>query len=197
MKIPEIAIIRYNAGNVESVRNAIQRLGADAVVTDDADLLRSAKRVIFPGVGEASSAMARLRGNGLAELIPTLTQPVLGICLGMQLLCAVSDENDAGCLGVLPYRVRRFQSEELKIPHVGWNRIKRLNGPLFDGVDEGSHVYFVHGFFVPTVAESIASCDYGGEFSAAVAHRNFFATQFHPEKSGETGERILANFLKI
>ncbi len=193
----KIAIVKYNAGNVESVRNALRRLGRDSVVTDDEDELRSADRVIFPGVGEASTAMRYLRENGLDRVIISLRQPVLGICLGMQLLCRASDENDAECLGILPYRVRRFDSPELKVPHMGWNEIANLRGALFDGVEDRAHVYFVHGYYVELGPETTAACDYGIGFSAAAEHANFFATQFHPEKSGDVGERILANFLNL
>jgi glutamine amidotransferase len=193
----KVAIVKYNAGNVRSVKNALHRLGIEPVLTDDAETLRSAERVIFPGVGEASSAMRFLRAKNLDGAIKSLTQPVLGICLGMQLLCEFSEENDTACLGILPFRVRRFRSEELKIPQMGWNNIFALEGDLFDGVEENSHVYFVHSFYVETGKETIAACDYAGRFSAAVRHANFYAVQFHAEKSGAVGERILENFLKI
>ena len=192
-----VAIVKYNAGNTVSVANALHRLGVEPVVTDSADELRSAERVIFPGVGEASTAMAYLRERGLDEVIPSLTQPVLGICLGMQLMCSFSEENETDCLGILPYRVRRFESETLKIPHTGWNRITDLRSPLFEGIDEGSHLYFVHGYYVETGAETTAVSEYGIEFSAGVNRDNFHAIQFHPEKSGEVGAQILENFLKI
>ena len=192
-----IAIVKYNAGNVESVRNALKRLGVESVLTDDAETLRAADRVIFPGVGEASSAIRHLRETGLDEVIRSLKQPVLGICLGMQLLCGSSAENETECLGILPYRVRRFESDALKIPHIGWNNIHGLRGRLFGGIEESSYVYFVHGFYVERGSDTTAKCFYGCEFSAAVEHANFFATQFHPEKSGGTGAKILANFLSI
>ena len=192
-----VAIVKYNAGNTVSVANALHRLGVEPVVTDSADELRSADKVIFPGVGEASTAMAYLRERGLDEVIPSLTQPVLGICLGMQLMCSFSEENETDCLGILPYRVRRFESETLKIPHTGWNRITDLRSPLFEGIDEGSHLYFVHGYYVETGAETTAVSEYGIEFSAGVNRDNFHAIQFHPEKSGEVGAQILENFLKI
>ena len=192
-----VAIVNYNAGNRVSVANALHRLGVEPVVTDSADELRSADKVIFPGVGEASTAMAYLRERGLDEVIPSLTQPVLGICLGMQLMCSFSEENETTCLGILRHRVRRFESDTLKVPHTGWNRITALRSPLFEGVDEGSHVYFVHGYYVENGADTNAVTEYGHEFSSGVTHGNFHAIQFHPEKSGEVGARILENFLRI
>ena len=192
-----VAIVKYNAGNTVSVANALKRLGVEPVVTDSPDELRTADRVIFPGVGEASTAMAYLRERGLDEVIRSLTRPVLGICLGMQLMGAFSDENETNCLGILPYRVRRFESDILKVPHTGWNRITDLQSPLFEGVADGEYVYFVHGYYVETGADTTAVTEYGHEFSSGVTHGNFHAIQFHPEKSGETGARILANFLKI
>ena len=193
----KLAIVKYNAGNTVSVINALHRLGVEATVTDSPEELRSADRVIFPGVGEASTAMAYLRERGLDAIIRSLTQPVLGICLGMQLMCSFSEENDTECLGILPYRVRRFESDTLKVPHTGWNRISELRSPLFAGVDEGSHVYFVHGYYVETGTETTAVTNYGLDFSAGIDRGNFHAIQFHPEKSGEAGARILENFLKI
>ena len=191
------AIVKYNAGNVESVKNALVRLGIEPIISDDAEVLRAADKVIFPGVGEASSAMKYLRERGLDETIKSLTQPVLGICLGMQLLCESSDENDTKCLGILPYRVRRFDSAALKVPQTGWNNIFDLRSELFAGIEENAYVYFVHGFYVESGAATIAACDYGVNFSAAVKYRNFYAVQFHAEKSGAVGAKILENFLKI
>jgi len=196
-KSMKVAIVKYNAGNVESVKNALNRLGIEPVLTDDAETLKSADRVIFPGVGEASTAMNYLREKGLDKAIKSLAQPVLGICLGMQLLCDFSDENETACLGLLPYRVRRFESETLKIPQMGWNNIFDLKSRLFANISENSYVYFVHSFYVETGPETIAACDYGVNFSAAVNHENFYAVQFHTEKSGAVGARILENFLKI
>ncbi|HEX3100710.1 MAG TPA: imidazole glycerol phosphate synthase subunit HisH [Pyrinomonadaceae bacterium] len=193
----KLAIVKYNAGNTVSVINALHRLGVEAVVTESPEELRSADRIIFPGVGEASTAMAYLRERGLDAVIRSLTQPVLGICLGMQLMCSFSEENDTECLGILPYRVRRFEADTLKVPHTGWNRIAELRSPLFAGLDDGSHVYFVHGYYVETGADTTAVTNYGLDFSAAIDHGNFHAIQFHPEKSGEAGARILENFLKI
>lgn len=193
----KVAIVKYNAGNVESVKNALNRLAVEPILTDEADELRSADRVIFPGVGEASSAMKYLREKRLDAVVKSLRQPVLGICLGMQLLCEFSDENATECLGVLPYRVRRFEAETLKIPHIGWNNLFDLRGRLFNGIEENSFVYFVHSFYVEPGTDTTAKCSYETDFSAAVEYKNFYATQFHLEKSGAVGERILENFLKI
>ena len=193
----KIAIVKYNAGNIRSVVNAIRRLGIDPVVTDRADELQRADKVIFPGVGEASSAIDYLRSKGLDTAIKSLTRPVLAICLGMQLLCEYSEENETQCLGILPNRVRRFPNSELKVPHMGWNNISSLKSPLLKNIDEGSRVYFVHGYFVGTNDKTIADGDYGLPFSAAVQHENFYGVQFHPEKSGLVGARILENFLEI
>lgn len=193
----KIAIVKYNAGNVESVKNALNRLNIEPILTDEAEVLNSADKVIFPGVGEASTAMQFLRARNLDETIKNLTQPVLGICLGMQLLCSHSEENDTECLGILPYKVCKFDGGELKIPQMGWNNIFDLKGDLFKNVAEDSFVYFVHSFYVETGAETVAKCDYGVKFSAAVNHKNFYAVQFHAEKSSAVGERILENFLKL
>lgn len=192
-----VSIVKYNAGNTVSVANALHRLGVEPVVTDLPDELRECDRVIFPGVGEASTAMAYLRQRGLDAVIASLTQPVLGICLGMQLMCSFSEENETKCLGILPHRVRRFESDTLKVPHTGWNRISDLSSPLFEGVAEGSYVYFVHGYYVETGADTTAITEYGEKFSSAVDRDNFHAIQFHPEKSGEVGARILENFLQL
>ncbi len=192
-----VAIVKYNAGNVESVKNALNRLGIEPILTDDAETLQTADKVIFPGVGEASSAMNYLRERNLDETIKSLSQPVLGICLGMQLLCEFSEENETKCLGILPYRVRKFESDVLKIPQIGWNNIFDLKTDLLKGIAESSFVYFVHSFYVENGTETIATCDYGLNFSAATQHKNFYAVQFHAEKSGAVGARILENFLKI
>ena len=193
----KIAIVKYNAGNVESVKNALNRLGIEPILTDEAETLQAADKVIFPGVGEASTAMNYLREKRLDEVIKSLEKPVLGVCLGMQLLCSYSDENETACLGILPYTVRKFVSDTLKVPQIGWNNIFNLQGKIFDGVTENSFVYFVHSFYVESGAETVATCDYGLNFSAAAQHKNFYAVQFHPEKSGEIGAKILENFLKI
>lgn len=193
----KIAIVKYNAGNIESVKNALNRLGIEPIVSDNAEILVTADKVIFPGVGEASTAMNYLRERELDRVIKSLKQPVLGICLGMQLLCEYSFENDTNCLNILPYKVRKFASDNLKVPQIGWNNIKNLQGKLFKGIPEDSYVYFVHGFYVENGKETIANCDYGIEYSAAIEHENFYAVQFHPEKSGEVGARILENFLRL
>jgi glutamine amidotransferase len=192
----KVAIVKYNAGNVQSVRNALVRLGVEFDVTDNAETLHAADKVIFPGVGEASSAMKYLRERKLEKVIASLQQPVLGICLGMHLLCTASEENDTECLGVLPYRVKRFSNDKLKVPQIGWNNISNFEPPLFDGVHDNAYVYFVHGFYVEKGPETIATAQYGLEFSAGINTKNFYAVQFHPEKSGVVGEKILKNFLQ-
>lgn len=191
-----VAVIRYNAGNIRSVVHAVRRLGLEPEVTNDPIALRQADRVIFPGVGEASSAMRYLRERGLDTLIPQLEQPVLGICLGQQLMCQTSEENETDCLGVFPGAVRAFPPED-KVPHIGWNSLTQVRGPLFQGIEEGSHVYFVHGYYAETGPLTTAVTDYILPFSAAMQHRNFHAVQFHPEKSGAVGAAILKNFLTL
>ena len=191
-----VAIIRYNAGNIRSVIHALRRLGVEPEVTNDPVVLRQADKVIFPGVGEASSAMRYLRERGSDTLIPQLEQPVLGICLGQQLLCQSSEENDTACLGVFPGAVLAFPPQD-KVPHIGWNSVGNLSGPLFQGIAEGSHVYFVHGYYAETGPLTTALTDYILPFSAAMQHRNFHAVQFHPEKSGAVGAAILKNFLTL
>ncbi len=193
----KIGIVKYNAGNIESVQNALNRLAVESVVTDDSRILQTVDKVIFPGVGEASTAMCYLRERNLDNVIKSLTKPVLGICLGMQLLCEHSEENDTICLGILPNKVRKFESESLKIPQIGWNTITNLKCKLFADITEDSYVYFVHSYYVELDEKTTATCDYGVEFAAAIEHKNFYATQFHPEKSGKIGEQILENFLKI
>ncbi|MBK9437015.1 MAG: imidazole glycerol phosphate synthase subunit HisH [Chloracidobacterium sp.] len=193
----KVAIVKYNAGNSVSVANALHRLGVESSITDSTDELRQADRVIFPGVGEASSAMRYLREHKLDGVIRTLTQPVLGICLGMHLMCEFSDENSTTCLGILPYRVNKFVDDTLKIPHTGWNQIGQLQSPLFDRVAEGAWVYFVHGYYVGVGADTTAVTEYGGQFSAGLSRDNFHSLQFHPEKSGDIGALILENFLKL
>lgn len=192
-----IAVIDYDTGNLRSVANALRRLGAEYTLTSSPDEIRSADRVLLPGVGEASSAMAKLRERGLVEVIRSLTQPVLGICIGVQLLCRHSEENDTECLGIFENEVRRFDLPGLKVPHMGWNSINGLRTPLFDGIDEGAYVYYVHSFAPTLNADTIATTEYGIPFSAAIARGNFFGTQFHPEKSASVGERLLQNFLKL
>lgn len=194
-----IVIIKYNAGNIFSVDSAMKRLGVDAIVTDDKELIRKADKVIFPGVGEASTTMKYLRVNGLDSLIKDLKQPVLGICLGMQLMCKHSEEGNADCLDIFDVNVKRFipQKHEDKIPHMGWNTITDVKNPLFDTTLENQYVYFVHSYYVPINSNTAATTDYILPFSAALHSQNFYATQFHPEKSGSVGEHILTNFLKL
>lgn len=189
-------IIKYNAGNVQSVRYALERIGASYTWTDDEAEIRSADRVIFPGVGEASTAMAYLRQAGLDRIIPTLKQPVLGTCIGMQLMCQHSEENDTTALGIFPVEVKRFSVDSLKVPHVGWNNLYDLRSPLTEGVPENAYVYFVHSYCAPVGPYTVATCAYGQPFSAMLQKDNFYAAQFHAEISGNIGQRILENFLK-
>lgn len=193
----KLAIIKYNAGNIQSVINALERLGVRADVTDNMDEIRSADKVIFPGVGEASSAMRSLQENGLDKLIPQLTQPVLGICVGMQLLCDYSEENDTPCLGIVPVLVRKFPAGEikLKVPQMGWNTIYDLKSDLFMGVKENSYIYNVHSYYAADSEYTIARCRYGIEYAAALKKDNFYGVQFHTEKSAATGDQIIKNFL--
>ncbi|NDW09104.1 imidazole glycerol phosphate synthase subunit HisH [Dysgonomonas sp. 520] len=195
----KIAIIKYNAGNIFSVDSALKRLGIEATVTDDKNLIQQADKVIFPGVGEASTTMKYLNESGLSDVIKNLEQPVLGICLGMQLMCRHSEEGNANCLNIFDVDVKRFvsQKHEDKIPHMGWNNITDVKQPLFDPSLENEYVYFVHGFYVPLNEYTVATTDYILPFSASLHKDNFYATQFHPEKSGSVGERILTNFLKL
>ncbi len=192
----KISIIDYNSGNVQSVLFALKRLGINATLTDNFEEITASDKVIFPGVGEASTTMQRLKEKNLHRLIPNLTQPVLGVCLGMQLMCSHSEENDTTCLGIFPIKVRRFEPK-LKVPHVGWNSIEQVQSPLLDATLEGEYVYFVHSYYVEKGAYTIAGCDYIRPFSAAIRKDNFFATQFHPEKSGRVGAQILQNFLEL
>ncbi|TVQ83408.1 MAG: imidazole glycerol phosphate synthase subunit HisH [Bacteroidetes bacterium] len=190
----KIAIIKYNAGNIKSVSNALSRLGVDHSITDNPDEILAADKVIFPGVGEASTTMEYLGKKNLDLLIRELNQPVLGICLGMQLMCRHSEEGDTPCLDIFDLPVKKFNID-LKIPHMGWNSLTEVKSPLLDQSLEGQYVYFVHSYYVPVAKETAAVSHYGVPFSAALQKDNFYATQFHPEKSGDVGERILKNFL--
>lgn len=196
----DVAIVKYNAGNIYSVINALRRLGVEPVLTDDAEALSRADRVIFPGQGEASEAMRYLREHNLDKVIRGLTQPVLGICIGQQLMCQYSEEGDTDCLGIFHVDVKRFRptAHEYKVPAMGWNNLSNLRSPLFAGLsEERAYVYFVHSYYVPLSFHTIATADYIEPFSAAMRRDNFYATQFHPEKSGAVGERILRNFLEL
>lgn len=191
-----IAIIKYNAGNVRSVQNALDRLGYDSVITNDSKAIQQADKVIFPGVGEAKSAMKSLKENGLDLLIPSLTQPVLGICLGQQLMCQFSEEGNTQCLGIFDAQVKQFPKNGI-IPHMGWNNFSVQNNTLFQGVDKPNDVYFVHSYYVELNEFTSATTDYIIPFSAAIQKNNFYATQFHPEKSSSVGAKILQNFLEL
>lgn len=195
----KVAIIKYNAGNIYSVYCACRRIGVEAEITDDPAVIRAADRVIFPGVGEAKAAMRHLDATGLSDVIRSLKQPVLGICIGMQLLCRHSEEGDVDCLGIFDVPVVRFRPSDasLKVPQMGWNSVKPLPAaePLFHHIVEGDYVYYVHSYHVPLCPYTIAETDYDGAYSAAIHKDNFWATQFHPEKSGSVGEQLLRNFL--
>jgi len=196
----KIVIIKYNAGNIQSVLFALERIGAEALVTDDPETIRSADKVIFPGVGEASSAMTYLRERKLDLLIRDLQQPVLGICLGMQLLCTHTEENDTKCLGIFNELVKKFLPvfpQVLKVPQTGWNNIYDLQSDLFSGVPENSYCYFVHGYYADLGTTTIAKTKYVQPYSSALHKDNFFGVQFHPEKSAAAGERILQNFIQL
>lgn len=192
----KIVIIKYNAGNIRSVDFALQRMGVHAEITDDHKLIRAADKVIFPGVGEAATTMKYLSEHGLDILLKELQQPVLGICLGQQLMCRVSGEGDTQCIGIFDQPVLKFPPEE-KVPHMGWNRLLQPSGDLFRGVSEGEYVYFVHSYYVPVCSDTAAVCNYIRDFSASMQKDNFYATQFHPEKSGVTGQKILENFISL
>jgi glutamine amidotransferase len=191
-----IAILKYNAGNIKSVQNALTRLGYESVITDNKKTLLAAEKVIFPGVGEASSAMKYLKEKELDHVIRSITQPFLGICLGLQLMCTHSEEGDTSCLGILDTQVKRFPPGKL-VPHMGWNNFSQIDGPLFKEVALADDVYYVHGYYAEPSPETIAVSEYIVPFSAALQKDNFFATQFHPEKSAAVGDRILTNFLNL
>lgn len=194
-----VAIIDGGGANIASLEFALQRLGAAGELTADPDVIRRAERVILPGVGAAADGMQKLRQSGLADLIPELKQPLLGICLGMQLLFDGSDEEDAECLGILRGRARRFTAgPDMPVPHMGWNRIKKqCSAPLLEGIPDGAYFYFVHSFAVDVTKDTIATADYGRHFAAVVQNANFMGTQFHPERSGQYGARLLQNFLQM
>ena len=200
----DLVIIKYNAGNIQSVLYALERIGVNAVVTDDYEQIQSAGKVIFPGVGEASSAMRYLKEHKLDAVIKNLQQPVLGICLGMQLMCAYSEENDTTCLGIFDEHVRLFLPPtggdgggRIKVPQIGWNNIFNLKTKLFSGLPENSYCYFVHGYYAALGEHTIATADYVQPYSAALHRNNFYGAQFHPEKSAKVGEQILKNFLSL
>ncbi len=192
----KLVIIDYGAGNIKSIQFAFKRLGIDAVLTNDVDQIKNADKVIFPGVGEASSAMKMLKESGLDKVIPSLKQPVLGICLGMQLMCNSSEEGNTKGLGIFNVEIKRF-SNTVKVPQMGWNTISNLKSPLFKDVKEGEFMYLVHSFYAEKCAETIATTTYETSYATALQKDNFYGTQFHPEKSGIAGEQILKNFLEI
>jgi len=191
-----IAILKYNAGNIKSVQNALTRLGCKSIITDDPEELSKADKVIFPGVGEASSAMKYLKERGLDKTIVSLKQPVLGICLGLQLMCRYSEEADTSCLGIFKTDVKLFPPVD-KVPHMGWNNFLTIEGDLFNGIELEDDVYYVHSYYAEISSETIATCEYILPFSASMQSNNFYATQFHHEKSAGIGEKILQNFLKL
>ncbi|SFR46676.1 glutamine amidotransferase [Robiginitalea myxolifaciens] len=190
----QVVIIDYGAGNIQSVQFALERLGVTGVLSSDPERIASAEHVIFPGVGEAGNAMDKLKQSGLHKLIPELKQPVLGICLGMQLMCRYSEEGNTEGLGIFEEEVKRFPAG-LKVPQIGWNSIDRLRGPVFEGIDPGTFIYLVHSYYVPLGVDTAAVAEYGFEYSAALTRDNFTGVQFHPEKSSTAGARILQNFL--
>lgn len=191
-----IAIIKYNAGNIRSVQNALNRLGYDSIITDDRKEILSADKVIFPGVGEASSAMKYLREKGLDEVILSIEKPMLGICLGLQLMCDHSEEGDTKCLGIFNTDVKKFPPNK-KVPHMGWNSFSEVKGALFEGVKRSEDVYYVHSYYAEKNEQTVATCDYIKPFASAMQHDNFYATQFHPEKSADVGTQLLKNFLEL
>ena len=195
----KLVVIKYNAGNVRSLQYALGRLGIDPLVTDDIEEILGADKIIFPGVGEASSAMQYLKQKNLDKIILQATQPFLGICLGMQLMCAYSEENNTECLGVFNQQVKLFKSDDplVKVPQIGWNKISELKSDLFSGVQSDSYCYFVHSYYAEVGSDTIATTDYCNAFSSALHKHNFYGVQFHPEKSAEIGQIILQNFLTI
>ena len=193
-----VAIVKYNAGNIRSVAYALNRLGIEPEISDDPEVLRAVDKVIFPGVGEASTAMSYLKKGGLDVLLPTLQQPVLGICLGLQLMCKHSEENNTDCLNIFPVQVKKFpMSTELKVPQIGWNTIHDLKSPLFKGIKEEAYMYLVHSYYAEPNPYAIATTDYGLSYASAIHKDNFYAVQFHAEKSGEAGGQIIENFIRL
>jgi glutamine amidotransferase len=191
-----LVIINYGAGNIQSIKFALKRLGVEAILSNDEAEIRQADKVIFPGVGEASSAMQKLKTSDLDQVIPTLKQPVLGICLGMQLLCNSSEEGNTKGLGIFDVEVKRF-SNEVKVPQIGWNQISNLKSGLFEGISENEFMYLVHSYYAPLCKETIATSEYGIQYSSAIQKDNFYGVQFHPEKSSTAGAQILKNFLNL
>jgi len=191
-----IAIIKYNAGNIKSVENALAKLGYDSVVTDDPTVILTADKVILPGVGEASTAMLYLKNKGLDTVVKAVTQPFLGICLGLQLMCNKTEEGNTACLGIFDTDVKLFPPQEI-VPHMGWNNLETVKGPLFNKLQNKNDVYFVHSYYAELNADTVAVCNYIKPFSAALQKNNFYATQFHPEKSSEVGAELLKNFLEL
>jgi len=192
-----VAIVKYNAGNTQSVIYALNRLGFEPIVTDEPEILAKADKVIFPGVGEASTAMNYLKERQLDKVLKNLKQPVLGICLGLQLMCQYSEENDTECLGIFDIQVKRFPKVGLKVPQMGWNSIYNIKEPLFKGIKENDYMYFVHSYYAELSEYTVAKCKYAAEFSAALQKDNFYAVQFHTEKSSDAGAKLLENFLNI
>tara|TARA_B100001059_G_C17703247_1_gene511271 strand:+ start:126 stop:704 length:579 start_codon:yes stop_codon:yes gene_type:complete len=191
-----IAIIKYNAGNISSVKNALNRLGYESIITSNSEEILNADKVIFPGVGEASSAMKYLNEHNLDKTILSIKKPMLGICLGQQLMCSYSEEGSTQCLGIFNTKVKKFPNTEL-VPHMGWNNFSKVKGELFNGLENTNNVYFVHSYYAEINEQTTAVCDYIKPFSAAMQRDNFYATQFHPEKSADIGEQILKNFLDL
>ena len=191
-----IAIVKYNAGNIRSVKNALDRLGVDSIISDDPMTLKSADKVIFPGVGEAGTAMNYLREKNLDKVIKSLSQPFLGICLGMQLMCLHSEEKDTPCLGIFRENVKKFPPKGL-VPHMGWNDFTKVQGPLFAGIEQNENMYFVHSYYVEIGEDTVGQTDYLVPFTSALQKDNYYGVQFHPEKSADVGRRLIENFLKL
>ena len=191
-----IAIVKYNAGNIRSVKNALDRIGVESVITDDPETLNSAEKVIFPGVGEAGTAMNYLKERGLDEVMVSLKQPFLGICLGMQLMCSHSEEKDTTCLGIFKENVRKFPPKGI-VPHMGWNDFTKAEGPLFEEIAKTDNMYFVHSYYAEVGEDTVGETDYLVPFTSALQKDNFYGVQFHPEKSADVGQKLLGNFLKL